>query len=218
MKLKTYKLRAECIADLQQAIEKLKPLLKTAKIYFPDSKSFPDCDFEFETELALDEIQMSLLDILDGHVMAQTVALIEGYTGERDYSIELTDEQMDNKMKAIWEESGIDRNPVKHIIIQGKQASGKTHIAEAISMTHSQERVLKTDAKNVRLNIEEGNEFSMLRNIDLIIIDECKMNDIAMTIQLLPRNLPINIVFLTTEKIPEIFQTVFWVINANNNY
>ena len=50
-------------------------------------KELPDVEFEFETELALDEIIMTLQDIDDSHVMYQTVKPIDEYTGERDYDL-----------------------------------------------------------------------------------------------------------------------------------
>lgn len=50
-------------------------------------EELPDVEFEFETELALDEIIMTLKDIDDSHVMYQTVQPIEKYNGERDYDL-----------------------------------------------------------------------------------------------------------------------------------
>lgn len=51
-------------------------------------EQLPDVEFEFETELALDEIIMTLQDIDDSHVMYQTVQPIEKYTGERNYDLQ----------------------------------------------------------------------------------------------------------------------------------
>lgn len=80
-----YKLRSECLSDVQKAIDAFNIQLKTATITFIDSKNIPDCEFEFDTDLALDEIIMRLQDIEDSHVMYQTVKPIEKYTGERDF-------------------------------------------------------------------------------------------------------------------------------------
>jgi hypothetical protein len=46
----------------------------------------PDVEFEFETDLALDEIIMCLKTIADSHVMYQTVNTLQDYTGERNYN------------------------------------------------------------------------------------------------------------------------------------
>ena len=44
----------------------------------------PDVEFEFETNLTLDEVIEILKNVPDGHVMYQSVQPIADYTGERD--------------------------------------------------------------------------------------------------------------------------------------
>lgn len=79
--MKKYKLRAECIQDALNAVNSLKTLLLNFTI--SNDGCFPDVEMEFETDLELDEIVMTLEEIEDGHVMAETVAQYEDYTGER---------------------------------------------------------------------------------------------------------------------------------------
>jgi hypothetical protein len=80
-----YKLRAECSNDVAQFI--MNAHSQMTKFKMQKDKELPDIEFEFETELALDEIIMTLQDIDDSHVMYQTVQPIEKYTGERDYDL-----------------------------------------------------------------------------------------------------------------------------------
>ncbi len=81
--MNTYKLRAECSQDVAEFIQNVHSQLKSFKMIKDDE--LPDVYFEFETELALDEIILTLKDIEDSHVMFQTVQPIEKYTGERNY-------------------------------------------------------------------------------------------------------------------------------------
>lgn len=80
-----YKLRAECSNDVARFIMNAHSLMTNFKMQKDDE--LPDVEFEFETELALDEIIMTLQDIDDSHVMYQTIQPIEKYTGERDYDL-----------------------------------------------------------------------------------------------------------------------------------
>jgi len=80
-----YKLRAECLQDVVNFIEKIHFNLFSFNI--KKDEKYPDVDFEFETDLVLDEIILNLKDIEDSHVMYQTVNLFKDYTGERDTSI-----------------------------------------------------------------------------------------------------------------------------------
>ena len=80
-----YKLRAECSNDVVQFIQNAHSQMTNFKMQ--KDKELPDVEFEFETELALDEIILTLKEIEDSHVMYQTVKPIDEYTGERDYDL-----------------------------------------------------------------------------------------------------------------------------------
>lgn len=80
-----YKLRAECSNDVAQFIMKAHSQMTNFKMQ--KDEELPDVEFDFETELAIDEIIMTLQDIDDSHVMYQTVQPIDKYTGERDYNL-----------------------------------------------------------------------------------------------------------------------------------
>ena len=82
---KKYKLRAECSDDVMNFLNNIHSQLLSFK--FLRWKNYPDCELIFTTELELDEIQMTLLDIDDAHVMAQTVQLYKNYTGKRNYEL-----------------------------------------------------------------------------------------------------------------------------------
>lgn len=80
-----YKLRAECEDDVNELQKMLRynfyTLTKTIHPYLPDTI------VEVATSLTLRELQDIIRDITDGHVMLQTIALKENYTGERDYGL-----------------------------------------------------------------------------------------------------------------------------------
>jgi len=84
-KLFVYKLRAECEHDVNEFRRILRydfySLTKTIHPYLPDTI------VEIATSLALQELQDIIRQIPDGHVMLQTIALKENYTGERDYDL-----------------------------------------------------------------------------------------------------------------------------------
>jgi len=80
-----YKLRAECSTDVVQFIKNAHSQLTNFKMQ--KDKDFPDVEFEFETELALDEIILKLKKIKDAHVMRQTVKPIDEFNGKRNYNL-----------------------------------------------------------------------------------------------------------------------------------
>ena len=73
-----YKLRAECLADVQALMQKIKFSEYKVINVFP-----PDVELEFKTDLPLEEIKTVLKSIPDSHVMLETLALKTDYTGER---------------------------------------------------------------------------------------------------------------------------------------
>jgi len=74
----TYKLRAECLFDINKLVQSL-PCSK----FKIECAQFPDCTFEFESTYSLAEIKLVLTKIPDSHVMSETVRTIAEYTGER---------------------------------------------------------------------------------------------------------------------------------------
>jgi len=84
-----YKFRAECSNDALMFRENTVSLMDNFNITTQDidGLAIPDVDVEFESNLTLDEIIDKMKDVIDGHVMFQTVKPIEEYTGERDYHL-----------------------------------------------------------------------------------------------------------------------------------
>lgn len=80
-----YKLRAECSNDVMRFIENAHGHMEGFKM--ERDKRFPDVDFEFESNLNLEEIISILRLIDDGHVMVQTVKPTGEYTGRRNYDL-----------------------------------------------------------------------------------------------------------------------------------
>ena len=80
-----YRFRAECQAD----VDELRRILGTKidRITIVNSPPFPDIEVEVEVDLALEELRDTMRRVVDGHVMVQTVARDNEYTGERDYDI-----------------------------------------------------------------------------------------------------------------------------------
>lgn len=79
----TYKMRAECIADLTSFLEKVPVESFSAKHMKIQDVILPDLVIEFSSPLKLTEIRNAMAEIIDGHVMLETVALASEYTGER---------------------------------------------------------------------------------------------------------------------------------------
>ena len=80
-----FKFRAECETD----VNKLRKIMgrrchKTVK----EIGCFPDTEVDLYTTMSLDDLRNEMRKITDGHVMLQTVALAEDYTGERNYELE----------------------------------------------------------------------------------------------------------------------------------
>lgn len=80
----TYKMRAECAYDVGQAIVALADTFKLYAMTMQRCSEFlgdVDVVFSFAGEIA--EIKAALAGVEDGHVMYETVARIEDYTGDR---------------------------------------------------------------------------------------------------------------------------------------
>ena len=80
-----YRFRAECLPDVDELMRLLGAKFK--KITIVISPPFPDVEAELEIGLDLTELRNVMRRVVDGHVMVQTVARTEEYTGERDYDL-----------------------------------------------------------------------------------------------------------------------------------
>lgn len=80
-----YRFRAEC----QRDVDELRRLLglKFDRITIVNSPPFPDVEVELKVELSLEQLRDIMRRVVDGHVMVQTVALYDEYTGERNYDL-----------------------------------------------------------------------------------------------------------------------------------
>lgn len=89
MKLETYKMRAEAPMDFARAWGN-----GVAMTTWTVTGGHPscigdkalymgDCEIVFTCTWSLDRIRKALRGVPDGHVMAQTVALLKDYTGDR---------------------------------------------------------------------------------------------------------------------------------------
>jgi len=83
-----YKFRAEC----QEDVLDLLILLPSGNIvdhdFDPFDEASPDVEVEIELKnTTLDELREIMTEVIDGHVMVQTVMPIEEYTGERNYEL-----------------------------------------------------------------------------------------------------------------------------------
>ncbi len=81
----SYRFRAECQVD----VDELRRLIGTKldRITIVNTAPYPDVEVEIETSFSLDELRNLMRQVLDGHVMVQTVAPITEYTGERNYEL-----------------------------------------------------------------------------------------------------------------------------------
>ena len=79
--LHKYRFRAEC----QRDVDNLRDLLgvKIGKITMVQEPPFPDVEVGIETGLSLEELVAAMRHVDDGHVMVETVAQADVYTGER---------------------------------------------------------------------------------------------------------------------------------------
>ena len=86
--MKTYKLRAETIIDISNLMNELFCTFNEmgefkVSPFIVKGTRLHDCSLEFESEVSLELIKAVVAKIPDGHVMLETVALKENYTGER---------------------------------------------------------------------------------------------------------------------------------------
>lgn len=81
--MKSFKFRSECFNDILEFMKLHGEHI--GKIGIQRNESFPDCECTFTSELDRGELIEKLRDVVDGHVMVQTLEEEENYTGNRDY-------------------------------------------------------------------------------------------------------------------------------------
>ncbi len=77
--MNTYKFRAECVYDVYQFTR----LGHAENVMLALHNTLPDVEVTFETKMNLRNVKRLLAKVVDGHVMLETVAPVELYTGER---------------------------------------------------------------------------------------------------------------------------------------
>lgn len=85
MAMHTYKFRAECIADVAAVLIKVSTC--DVSIVGCKLKSFwiPDVTVTFTSKWSLAQIKHAISDVEDAHVIIETLAFEDEYTGERYY-------------------------------------------------------------------------------------------------------------------------------------
>lgn len=82
--LRTFRLRAECEADLRMLLRMLGGVVRRA--VWVRCGFFPDVVAELEcVDMDVSSLRAWCDKVPDGHVMRQTVAMAEEFTAERDY-------------------------------------------------------------------------------------------------------------------------------------
>ena len=83
--LNRYRFRAECQHDVDQLCRLLKtePHTITTEL----TAGFPDVEAELVIGSSLEQMRDIMRHVEDGHVMVQTVARRQDYTGERNYDL-----------------------------------------------------------------------------------------------------------------------------------
>lgn len=87
----TYKFRAECISDVRVLLHKI----RSTRFYYssinqlklPGGEYIPDVEVELVADTTLGKLRDFMREVDDGHVMVQTVQLVENYTGSRNYDL-----------------------------------------------------------------------------------------------------------------------------------
>lgn len=78
-----YKMRAECKLDVARVIAAVEMFSFTAQRFSLEETIFPDIEIEFVSPTPLRRIKKIIENLSDSHVMVETIALADEYTGER---------------------------------------------------------------------------------------------------------------------------------------
>ena len=85
MNKNTFKFRAECLNDVDRLKGVLRKNGKKIRMTIDEEPPWIGVVVEMETTETLDAIKGAMRKVPDGHVMLQTVAPEDEYTGERRY-------------------------------------------------------------------------------------------------------------------------------------
>lgn len=80
-----YRFRAEVRSDADNLYRNIAD--KVEYVTMTIKPPFPDVEVEIETDMSLNDLRDEMRAVPDGHVMLQTVATTDKYTGERDFSL-----------------------------------------------------------------------------------------------------------------------------------
>jgi hypothetical protein len=88
MKPKTFKFRAETLFDVGEFLKHFPVCQEFVKFEIMNiTPHLPDIECHFVANVTLNQVRHAMRNIVDGHVMVQTVQPIKKYTGERDYNL-----------------------------------------------------------------------------------------------------------------------------------
>jgi hypothetical protein len=85
--MNTYRFRAELLADLYAFFQIGIVNMKWEKLSITVSGKFLEAEVELVAGIPIEDIRNELRKVVDGHVMVQTLALKDEYTGERNFSL-----------------------------------------------------------------------------------------------------------------------------------
>jgi hypothetical protein len=88
MKINVFKFRAEGLCDVDELKKVLRKRGKGIRMTIDEEPPWIDVDVEMATTETLDMIKDAMRKVQDGHVMLQTIAPKNEYTGERRYGKE----------------------------------------------------------------------------------------------------------------------------------
>ena len=82
-----YRFRSECIHDFVEFLKGSIKKIGFRKYVVTQEGHYPDVEVELDSDMPLEGLRNELRKVVDGHVMVQTIAHTEDYTGKRDYSL-----------------------------------------------------------------------------------------------------------------------------------
>lgn len=82
-----YRFRAECLQDVVEFLNGSIKRIGFNRYVLIQERGHPDVEVELDAEVPIEELRDELRKVEDGHVMVQTIALKEDYSGNRDYSL-----------------------------------------------------------------------------------------------------------------------------------
>ena len=80
---KSYKFRAECQHDVDEFKALLDEVDQKRLVIIPDSMGLPDVDCDLQSHLSLHELRELMGQVVDSHVMVESLNYAADYTGDR---------------------------------------------------------------------------------------------------------------------------------------